>query len=101
MPISANVDGDNRGQRIIRAKEDGSISAPGEDGDHQRPDGQNDSKCYENSIVCDEARTDEIHRRCLAKLELVAELFPAIHRFLAEEFRHTNLFSRPPGGGIK
>jgi len=77
--LSTNVNSDDRGQRIIRTKEDGSISSPSEDSDDQRPDGQNNSKCYENAIVCDEARTDEINRWSLAKLEFGAEYFPSIH----------------------
>ena len=101
VPFSAYVDGDNRGQGIVRTKKDGSTSSPGVNCNHKRPDGEDDSKCYENAIVCDEARTDEIYCRSLAQLEPLAELFPVIHRLDAEELRRADLFSRQPRDEIK
>jgi len=101
MSLSAYVNGDNRGQGIVRTKEDGSTSTPSINRNDEGPDGEDDSKCYENAIVCDEARTDEINSRSLAKLEPLAEPFPAIHRLVAEELRRADLFSRQPRGEIK
>lgn len=101
MPVSAYVNSDCGGQRIVSSKEDWSISSPGEDGDHHRPDGENDAKRDENAIVCDEARRNEIDGRRLAKLEVLGESFPAIHWFFAEKFQHADFFSCPPCGGIK
>ena len=99
--MSAHVNSDGGGERIVSSKEDWSISSPGEDGDHHRPDGENDAKCYENAVVCDEARRNESDGRRLAKLEPLAERFPASHWFFAEKLQHADFFSCPPCGGIK
>ena len=99
--MSAYVNGDNRGQGIVRTKDDGSISSPSINCNHKRPDGEDDSKRYENAIVSDEARTDEVNCRSLAKLEALAELFPATHRLVAEKLRRVDFFSRQPRGEIK
>ena len=89
--MSAHVNSDGGGERIVSSKEDWSISSPGEDGDHHRPDGENDAKCYENAVVCDEAGDPNSGKKSIAKAKRMRIFFRK--KLRSESEANVKLFS--------
>ena len=57
VAISADINGDNRGDGKVRSENDWSVSTPAENRKRQRPERHDNSNQDENAVVCYEAGT--------------------------------------------
>ena len=83
MAISADINGDNRGERKVRSENDWSVSTPAENRERQRPERHDNSNEDENSVVRYEAGTDEVDRRLLSEFGSHWKLLKAADRLFS------------------
>ena len=83
MAISADINGDNRGEGKVRSENDWSVSTPAEYRKRQRPERHDNSNQDENAVVRYEAGTDEVNRRLLSEFGSHRILLKAAERLFS------------------